>query len=78
MKNVQHRSSSGSYSPAKRNEPQSVDIKTERREASSGAESRQREGKVAFVSNCLSVEASDLLAYQKYQLRISKPHCLIK
>lgn len=56
----------------------SVDIKTERREASSGAESRQREGKVAFVSNCLSVEASDLLAYQKYQLRISKPHCLIK
>ena len=43
----------------------SVDITTGGRAESSGAESSQREGKDAFLSNCLSVEVSYLLADQK-------------
>lgn len=67
MKNVQHRSSSGSYSPAKRNEPKTAWCWHKRgvRAESSRAESSRREGKDAFLSNHLSVEVSDLLAGQK-------------
>lgn len=67
MKHLQHRSSSGSYFPVKRNElkQHGVGIKAGERAESSRAEHSQREGKDAFLSNCLSVEVSDLLAGQK-------------